>query len=57
MCEDIEDDYLNGDDSFNHLFSDFAGENDNTVVEFLYNDKDDDDEFDENYLQDFMVRV
>ena len=54
MCEDIEDDYLNGDDLFNHLFSDFAGENDNTMVEFLYNDKDDDDEFDENYIQDFL---
>ena len=51
-----EDDYLNGDDLFNPYFSDFAGENDTTVVELLYNDKDDDDEFDENYSQDFMMR-
>ena len=57
VFEDIdEDDYLNGDDLFNPYFSDFAGENDSTVVELLYNDKDDDDEFDENYSQDFMMR-
>jgi len=58
VFEDIdEDDYLNGDDLFNPYFSDFAGENDSTVVELLYNDKDDDDELDENYGQDFMMRV
>ena len=58
MFEDIdEDEYLNGDDLFNPYFSDFARENDSMVVELLYNDKDDSDEFDENYSQDFMMRL
>ena len=57
MFEDIDDDdYLNVDDLFNPYFSDFAGLNDSTVIELLYNDKDDDDDFDENYSQDFMMR-